>query len=85
MPVPTVAEDQEVENEEERDCKSVFKACAESLGINASSAAQEGQLQQQGMEDLEFADAEDKNKKRPRALEPFGGSSSVAPLEAKNQ
>ena len=87
--VPTVPEDQEVENEEERwqsQRQSALKACAESLGIYAGSAApQEGQLQQQGMEDLEFVDAEAKSKKPPRALEPFGGLSSVAPSEAKNQ
>lgn len=69
----TLDADQDAENAQ-RQLQTVLQSCAASLGMEIVGADQ-GQAQE--IED-DSADNADKNKKRPRAMEPFAGGGKDA-------
>ena len=78
IPLAADAEEVDIDNEEEKlhgQLQTVLKTCAESLGINVNQVAQASGPPQQEAIELDAGEEADKSLKRPRSMEPFGGSS----------
>lgn len=77
----TLDNDQDAENAQQQ-LQKVLQSCAASLGMDVASGTP---AQAQMVED-DSADNIDKNKKRPRAMEPFaGGGQEALPSSTPNQ
>lgn len=81
MPTATEVEDSDADNQEERlqlQLQTVLRSCAESLGLDLPTAPEA----LDSMTDLtKDAEEEENARKRPRSLEPFGGSRQVGSLQ----